>query len=96
MLDGRGDEAAPTPFDNDLFVGARLALNDIADTSAVGGPIVDYKSGEVLAFLELQRRFGDRWIAEVEARWLLNTNPSALLHGLRQDDFLTIRLSRYF
>ena len=96
MLDGRGDEAAPTPFDNDLFVGARLALNDIADTSAVGGPIVDYRSGEVIAFLELQRRFGDRWVAEVEARWLLNTNRAALLHGLRQDDFLTFRLSRYF
>lgn len=96
MLDGRGAGAPPTPFDHDLFVGTRLALNDTADTTVVGGPIVDYESGEVIGFLEFQRRFGDRWVVEVEGRWLLDTDRSAPLHGLRQDDTLTFRLSRYF
>ena len=96
MLDGRGADAPPTPFDQDVFVGARLALNDTADTSVVGGPIVDYESSEVIAFVEFQRRFGDRWVTEVEGRWLLNTDPATPLHGLRRDDSLTLRLSRYF
>ena len=96
MLDGR-DEGAPfTAFDRDVFVGARWAFNDAMDTTVLGGPIVDYETGDVLAFVEFERRFGDRWIAALEGRWLLNTDRQALLHGLRQDDFLTLRLSRYF
>lgn len=35
-------------------------------------------------------------VAELEARWLLNTDATAPLHGIRRDDFLTLRLSRYF
>ena len=96
MLDGRDTSAPFIAFDNDVFVGARWAFNDTADTSVLGGPIVDYETGEVVAFLEWERRFGDRWIAGLEGRWLLNTDRQAPLHGLRDDDFLTLRLSRFF
>ena len=61
MLDGQ-DEGAPfTAFDRDVFVGARWAFNDAMDTTVLGGPIVDYETGDVLAFVEFERRFGDRW-----------------------------------
>lgn len=96
MLDGRDENAPFTAFDHDVFIGFRWAFNDIADTSILGGPVVDYESGEMIAFLEAERRFGDNWIVEVEARWLLNTDETAPLHGLRRDDFVTLRLSRYF
>ncbi len=96
MLDGRDTSAPFTAFDHDVFVGARWAFNDTADTSVLGGPIVDYETGEVVAFLEWERRFGDRWVATLEGRWLINTDPTAPLHGLRDDDFLTLRLSRFF
>ncbi len=96
MLDGRDTSAPFIAFDNDVFMGARWAFNDTADTSVLGGPIVDYETGEVIAFLEWERRFGDRWIAGLEGRWLLNTDRQAPLHGLRQDDFITVQLSRYF
>ncbi len=96
MLDGR-DELAPfTAFDHDLFFGARWALNDPADTSILGGPVIDYKTGEIIAFLEAERRLLDRWVAELEARWLMNTDEGSPLHGLRRDDFVTLRLSRHF
>lgn len=41
MLDGRGDDAPYTAFDNDVFVGFRWAFNDVQGTSILGGPIVD-------------------------------------------------------
>ena len=96
MLDGRDTSAPYTAADHDVFVGARWVFNDTADTSVLGGPIVDYETGEVVAFLEWERRFSDRWIATLEGRWLINTDQTAPLHGLRDDDFLTLRLSRFF
>ena len=96
MLDGRGNDAPFTAFDNDLFVGFRWAFNDRADTSILGGPVIDWETGETIAFLEAERRFGNRWVAGLEARWLINTDETAALHGLRQDDFVTLRLARYF
>lgn len=96
MLDGRGSEAPFTAFDHDVFLGARWAFNDTADSSLLGGPIVDYRTGEAIAFVEAQRRFGDRWVAEIEARSFLNTDATAPLHGFRRDHFLTLRLSRFF
>ena len=96
MLDGRGDDSPFTVFDHDLFVGARRALNDQADTSILGGSVLDYETGEVFAFVEGERRLGARWVATLEGRVLLNTNAQAPIHGLRRDDFLTLRLSRFF
>lgn len=96
MLDGRDERAPFTAFDQDLFLGFRWAFNDIADSSVLGGPVIDYESGEIIAFLEAERRVGGRWVAELEARWLLNTDATAPLHGIRRDGFLTLRLSRYF
>jgi hypothetical protein len=96
MWDGRGHDAPYTAFDNDLFVGFRWAFNDVQGTSILGGPIVDLAHGETIAFLEAERRFGERWVGAVEMRLLLNTDATAPLHTLRQDDFLTFSLSRFF
>jgi hypothetical protein len=95
-LDGRSDNAPYTPFDNDVFVGARWAFNDIQATSIVGGPIIDLDHGETMAFLEAERRIGERWVGSLELRVLFNTDTSAPLHSLRRDDFLTFSLSRFF
>ena len=95
-LDGRGDDAPYTAFDHDLFVGFRWAFNDIQGTSILGGPIVDLEHGETIAFVEAERRFGERWVGAVEMRLLLNTDATAPLHTLRRDDFLTLSLSRFF
>ncbi len=96
MLDGRDETAPFTPFDNDVFFGARWAFNDTADSSILGGPVIDYKTGEVFAFLEAERRFGDRWIVALEARGFINTDPTTPVHDLRRDDFVSLSLSRYF
>ena len=96
MVDGRSTDAPLTVFDHDVFVGARWAFNDVSDTALLGGPIIDYGTGEIIAFFEFERRFGDRWVAGAEARWVTQTTDASPLSGLRDDDFVTLRLSRFF
>ncbi len=96
MYDGRDELAPATIFDNDVFVGFRWAFNDVSDTSILGGPVVDFETGELFAFLEAQRRLANRWLAEFEGRWLANTDPGSFTHTLRNDNFVTLRVSRFF
>ncbi len=57
---------------------------------------MDLKHGETIAFIEAERRIGDRWVGALEMRLILNTDNTAPLHTLRRDDFLTFSLSRFF
>ncbi len=89
--------AAPaTIADNDVFAGARLALNDIQDTSMLIGTTIDADDQSMGIFIEAERRLGQNWTAELEARLFLNVDPDNLLDAFRDDDFLTFRLTRYF
>lgn len=96
LLDGRGSAAPPTLFDNDVFLGFRFAANDVADTSVVGGPILDLETGEILIFAEGQRRLGDHWRLEIEARAFLKTDRASPTAGLRRDHHVVIALGYYF
>lgn len=92
--DGRGEDAPSTIFDRDIFLGARLALNDEDATEFLGGIIVDQREGEVLALLEAERRITERWFAELEARFFLNADRS--IAAVQDDGHVLLRLSRYF
>jgi hypothetical protein len=96
MMDGRGSDAPPTVFDNDVFVGIRWALNDVPGTAILGGPVVDFETGEMIAFVEAERRLGTQWRLEAEARLFANARPGQLVGALRRDQFITLRLSRFF
>ena len=97
LYDGRDKRNAPsTVFDNDFFSGVRLALNDVEDTTVLGGTVTDLEHGEVSTFLEVSRRIGQRWLVEFESRWFLNTDSDSPAFNFRRDGFFTIRLSRFF
>ena len=96
LYDDRGPTAPPTPFDNDLFVGSRLAFNDVGDTSILGGVIVDDQTGSMLVTVEASRRLGDRWTIEIESISFLDVPPTGLLYGVHRDDYVQVRLSRFF
>ena len=49
-----------------------------------------------LTYLWAERRLGDRWNLEVEGRWFINSGDSGILSAFKKDDYLTLRLSRYF
>ncbi len=96
MLDSRDQTAPPTIFERDVFVGGRWALNDAADASVLGGPLVDLASGEVVLLLEAQRRIGSVWRMNADARLFGNTNPGSVAHGFGSDGFLSVSLTRFF
>lgn len=97
QYDNRDSLTAPGTFgDNDLFVGARLALNDEFDSSALAGVIVDVKNGASLVSVEAERRLGESWKIELEARFSFFIPNSDGLSVIRKDDNVTVRLSRYF
>jgi len=89
--------AAPITFaDNDVFAGARLALNDAQDTSLLAGATVDTNDAFMGMFIEAQRRIGQNWTAEFEGRLFLNADPRNAGFPIRDDDFLTLRITRFF
>lgn len=95
LYDERG-EAATTPLDNDIMLGTRIALNDVASTQALMGIIQDYKNNSQMLTLESSRRLGESWKIEIEAFFILNPPSDDLLYGLRDDNHLRIDLSYYF
>ncbi|MEM9168765.1 MAG: hypothetical protein AAGC56_03850 [Pseudomonadota bacterium] len=89
-------ETPVTIFNNDVFVGARLALNDTQDTSMLAGTAIDAEDGTMSAFIEAERRIGTSWKAELEARLFLNVDQGNFVDAFRDDDVVTARLTRYF
>ena len=96
LYDGRDQRAPRTLADDDIFLGARLALNDEQDTALLAGPIIDRTSQATLFFIEAERRLGDSWKVELESRLFFNAPGGDLLATIADDDFVTLRLTRYF
>jgi hypothetical protein len=95
LFDDRHDHAG-TPFENDLFLGMRLALNDIHGSQALIGVIRDLDDGAKIFSVEASRRFGEHWKLELEARLFSDVPRDDVLHGLRNDDFVELDLRYYF
>jgi hypothetical protein len=95
LYDDRG-ERAPTPFQNDLFLGLRLALNDVQSSELLAGVIGDLDLDTRFYNLEASRRIGTHWKLSLELRALSGVAPADPFYGLRRDDYLQIELARYF
>jgi len=96
LYDGRSIESPATAFENDVFVGARLALNNAADTSVLAGVVTDLDSRELFVNIEAERRFGDNLSAELRVRAFLNAEPGNLLNAIERDDYVQLRLNWYY
>jgi hypothetical protein len=83
-------------FDNDLMVGARLALNDADSTEVLAGLRQSLDSDESLFSLESSRRIGDNWKVAVDAFFVLDSSAEDPLYSLRDDDNVRIELMYYF
>lgn len=95
LFDTRNEQAR-TPFENDLMVGLRLAVNDMNDSELLIGIIQDLDNSSKAMNIEGSRRFGDHWKIEVEGSIFAQQVPNDLLYPQRDDDFLQLSLSYYF
>ena len=97
LYDGRDPGGAPpTPFDNDLFLGARLALNDVQDSSVLAGTVIDLVDGTTSVRVEAERRLGDSWKLGVEIQFVAHAAADNLLATLDKDGFIVLRLSWFY
>ncbi|WP_299395005.1 hypothetical protein [Pelagibius sp.] len=96
LHDGRDDETPATPFEDDLFLGARLALNDVEDTELLAGVILDADQEERIFSVEFERRLSDNLNLEIEGQLFDNIDENGLLSGFEKDSFLEVRLSWFF
>ncbi len=95
LWDERG-KAALTNFDDDVFVGTRLAFNDIQSTDLLAGLIIDRRTGSSLVNIEMHRRIRDRYTLEVEARFFMGAQPKDRLFFFQGDDYVSVEIARYF
>jgi hypothetical protein len=96
LHDGRDDRTPETPFEDDLFLGTRLTLNDVQDTALLAGVILDLDQEERIFSLEFERRLTDHLSLEVEGQVFDNVDSGDVLGGFARDSFVEIRLSWYF
>jgi hypothetical protein len=96
LYDGRDPDAPLTTFDDDIFVGSRVALNNAQDTAVLFGVIVDANDGSIAGTLEAERRIGNHLFLELDARFFGNVADNNPLRFFKQDSYLGLRLSYNF
>lgn len=96
QYDGRDEFEPVTINDNDVFVGTRLALNDIQDTAVLAGFSYDTDTGETFVNIEAERRFGEDWFGELRVRAFSGAEQGESTYWLQKDDYVQVSVSRYF
>ena len=89
-------DVPPTIYDNDVFVGSRIALNDIGSTNLLGGAVVDVDNQEIAASIEASTRIVDNLVLGVEGRFFFNEASKGLLSSVAKDDFVNLRMTWSF
>lgn len=95
MFDQRREDATH-PFNNDIFLGLRWVVNDEQSSQMLFGIIYDWENHAKLVNLEASRRLGQDYVLSAQARAWLDVPPDDLLLPLNHDDYLEIKLARYF
>ncbi len=83
-------------FQNDLFAGFRLAMNDTQSSELLAGLSQDLDGGGQTFLLEGSRRLGNDWKASLTAHWFQASQPQDPLYYFRRENLLEFRLSYFW
>ncbi|MDE2999545.1 MAG: hypothetical protein OXU79_10765 [Gemmatimonadota bacterium] len=89
--DGRGRNATNI-FQNDLFLAARLAFNDVNSTEVIGSVMNDFDTTTRVLTFEMSRRISGRFSLHLEAIALLDVDAGDLSYASRRDSFVELHL----
>jgi hypothetical protein len=95
LFDDRNDHAT-TPFESDVMLGLRLAMNDVQSTELLVGSIFDLDNSARFLLVEGSRRLGESWKLSLEAYVYADIPEDDLAYGFRHEDFIRLELARYF
>ncbi|HSR62859.1 MAG TPA: hypothetical protein VLN56_05595, partial [Gammaproteobacteria bacterium] len=90
------DEQAPTLFNDDIAIGARLAFNDVQSTEALMGLFVDRDTGGKFFNIEASRRIGANWVLELQGRFLFDQARNETAFAINRDDYVELYLTYNF
>lgn len=91
------DERATSLFQNDAFIGTRLALNDLNDSTFLLGLSNDLdNTGTRAVFLEGATRLGSAVTLNVELRYFDSKTPGDPVFLFKDDSFIQIGLEYFF
>lgn len=93
--DERGEDGDST-FQNDLYFGTRLALNDVDSTEVLFGLSydLDYKSTSIL--LEASKRFGQSVKVSLDGRFFESDELDDPIYQIRRDDHIQLTVQYYY
>ena len=98
--DERGRQALPRrqpmTLDNDFFLGARLAFNDVESTEITAAFLTDASRETRSLAVEFDRRLFDQWSLHVEANMILSIDPLDVQYVGRRDGFYEFHLEYNF
>ena len=89
-------EDADTFLQNDIFIGARLAFNNMQETALLAGLVADLDDGGNLFNLELEHRINDSMRLEAQLRFFEDADAGDALYPFRDDDYIQVELFYYF
>lgn len=85
-----------SPFQDDLFIATRWALNDVQSTEILAGVIIDLESDALIGSVEASRRLGENWKLTAEIRTFTDIPVTDPLYSVSEDSLLQVELTRYF
>jgi hypothetical protein len=90
------DQNAPVLGDSDIAIGGRLSLNDVNNTSLLAYTAIDTETGGTVTSIEGNRRVGNNWGIDIEARLFTSNDAGDPLHWLSDDNYIQLELVRFF
>lgn len=93
--DERGEDATSVG-QNDISVGARIAMNDTESTEFLGGVIYDLDYNSVTFQVEASRRFGEQFKLALDVRVLTADDPNDPLSALEKDSHAQLNIEWFF
>lgn len=84
------------PYQNDGFLALRWAANDTASTSLLGGVDIDAETGALSFRFKGQRRLDEDYRLSIEAYFFQNVPNKDVVSNIADDDYIQIRMARYF
>ncbi len=96
VYDGRG-RWATNAFENDLFLAARLGLNDPQSTEFIVSVLGSLDSSSRVLAGEFKRRLSsDNWFLHIETSAFLDIDEDDFIYYVRRDSFIKVNLAYSF
>ena len=93
--DDRG-RRSPHQFQNDVFLAARVAFNDVAGTEITTAIVADTDYGSRTMSVEFNRRLSDEWSLRLEATAMLEIDEADPIRPTWRDSFVGAELTYGF